>query len=92
MVGADDGARRRAGHAAAVGFVDGLERSRRVDVVRVGAELETRALDWLRQHDEREFSFVDATSFMLMDERRLRSALAFDGEFSAAGFAELRAP
>jgi len=27
-----------------------------------------------------------------MDERRLRSALAFDGEFSAAGFAELRAP
>jgi predicted nucleic acid-binding protein len=72
--------------------VDGLERSRRVDVVRVGAELETRALDWLRQHDEREFSFVDATSFMLMDERRLRSALAFDGEFSAAGFAELRAP
>jgi len=41
--------------------VDGLERSRRVDVVRVGAELETRALDWLRQHDEREFSFVDAT-------------------------------
>jgi predicted nucleic acid-binding protein len=92
MVDADDGARRRAGHAAAVGFVDGLERSRRVDVVRVGAELETRALDWLRQHDEREFSFVDATSFMLMDERRLRSALAFDGEFSAAGFAELRAP
>ncbi len=70
--------------------MDGLERSRRVDVVRVGAELETRALDWLRQHDEREFSFVDATSFMLMDERRLRSALAFDGEFSAAGFAELR--
>jgi predicted nucleic acid-binding protein len=45
---------------------------------------------WLRRHDEREYSFVDATSFVFMRSRRIRSALAFDGDFSAAGFEELR--
>lgn len=44
----------------------------------------------LRQHDEREYPFVDATSFALMRKLRLSRALAFDQDFSAAGFVELR--
>jgi predicted nucleic acid-binding protein len=48
------------------------------------------ALRWLRRHDEREYSFVDATSFALMRSLRVREALAFDGDFTAAGFLELR--
>ena len=40
--------------------------------------------------DERRYSFVDATSFALMRRRRITDALAFDGDFSAAGFVELR--
>jgi predicted nucleic acid-binding protein len=55
-----------------------------------GRELEMEALRWLRQHDEREYSFVDATSFALMRSLRIRGALAFDGDFGAAGFVELR--
>jgi predicted nucleic acid-binding protein len=82
--------RRRAGHAGAVGFLDALDRSPRVRVVVALDEVETAALRWLRQHDEREYSFVDATSFALMRALRLREALAFDGDFSAAGFHELR--
>ncbi|MGH3318754.1 MAG: hypothetical protein ACRDN9_01010 [Streptosporangiaceae bacterium] len=53
------------------------------------AELDT-AIAWLRSRDDRECSFVDATSFALMREREIDRALAFDGDFSAAGFAELR--
>jgi predicted nucleic acid-binding protein len=34
--------------------------------------------------------FVDATSFAIMRALRIREALAFDGDFSAAGFVELR--
>lgn len=83
--------RRKAGHGAAVGFLDGLERSDRIRVVDVESVLENAALRWLRQHDEREYSFVDATSFSLMRSLRIRDALAFDGDFSAAGFVELRA-
>jgi predicted nucleic acid-binding protein len=82
--------RRRSGHAAAVNFLDALEKSPRVQVVGIGEDIDRRAMRWLRQHDEREYSWVDATSFAVMRETRIRSALAFDGDFAAAGFLELR--
>ena len=82
--------RRRAGHAAAVAFLDTLERSPRVRVTSITDQHEKTALRWLRRHDEREYSFVDATSFALMRALRVRDTLAFDGDFTAAGFTELR--
>lgn len=82
--------RRRVGHSAAVRFLDILEHSPRIQVVRVDDEIEAAALLWLRQHDERKYSFVDATSFQLMSRLGIFEALAFDGDFSAAGFHELR--
>jgi predicted nucleic acid-binding protein len=82
--------RRRAGHSSAVDFLDALDRSPRLRVVLVDEKLELEALRWLRRHDEREYSFVDATSFATMRSLRLREALAFDGDFTAAGFVELR--
>jgi predicted nucleic acid-binding protein len=83
--------RRKIGHHSAVDLLVELERSDRVEVVHVEPELEQRALTWLRKHDEREYSFVDATSFALMRSMRIRDALAFDGDFTAAGFREVRA-
>ena len=83
--------RRRAGHAAAVGFLDRLNALTGVEVVIVDEAIETDAWRWLRRHDEREYSFTDATSFALMRRRRIREALAFDGDFAAAGFVEVRA-
>ncbi len=53
-------------------------------------DVEADALRWLRRHDEREYSYVDATSFGLMRSLAIDRALAFDGDFSAAGFRELR--
>ena len=72
--------RRRAGHASAVDFLDAIGRSPRLQLVQVGEDLEAEALRWLRRHDEREYSFVDATSFAVMRARKIREALAFDGE------------
>jgi predicted nucleic acid-binding protein len=83
--------RRRAGHHAAVHFLDVLDRSTRLEVRHVDDEIERDAQRWLRRHDEREYSFVDATSFATMRKRRIREALAFDGDFAAAGVVELRA-
>lgn len=82
--------RRKVGHGAAVSFLDLLENTPRVRIVPVDAEDEHSALLWLRQHDEREYSFVDATSFAVMRRMRATRALAFDGDFTAAGFTELR--
>jgi uncharacterized protein len=81
---------RRAGHGAAVGFLDRLSELPGVEVVHVDPAMESDAWRWLRRHDEREYSFVDATSFAVMRRRRIREALAFDGDFSAAGFVEVR--
>lgn len=61
-----------------------------IEVARLSEEVEDEALHWLRHHDEREYSFVDATSFAYMRARGIHEALAFDGDFAAAGFTELR--
>lgn len=82
--------RRRAGHGAAVDFLDTVAASSRVNVEFVEAKVEREAVAWLRQHDDREYSFVDATSFAMMRRMRTREALAFGGGFTAAGFVELR--
>ncbi len=83
--------RRRAGHKSAVSFIDLFEKSPRANSVTVDPETEDDAFRWLRKHDEREYSFVDATSFAVMRSLRIDSVLAFDGDFTAAGFVELRA-
>lgn len=85
--------RRRDGHRSSVAFVDTvgvLQEQSKLTVHRVTIEQEAKAWGWLRRHDERAYSFVDATSFEVMRDRRLREALAFDQDFAAAGFLELR--
>lgn len=85
--------RRRDGHTSAVAFVDRvglLEAGGKLTTHRVSEDQERAAWAWLRRRNERTYSFVDATSFQVMRDRRLREALAFDHDFTAAGFVELR--
>jgi len=85
--------RRKGGHRTAVGFLDRigvLTEADRLVVHRVTDEQESSASEWLRRHDERVYSFVDATSFRVMRDRRMREALAFDHDFAAAGFIEVQ--
>lgn len=80
----------RLGHFHAMSWLDRFRNEPIIRIERVEAELEAEAWEWLRAHDERPYSFVDATSFALMRKLRIREALAFDGDFAAAGFVELR--
>ncbi len=66
--------RRRAGHGAAVAFLDAVDSSPRLHTTHVDAESEREAASWLRRHDEREYSFVDATSFVTMRWERTTTA------------------
>ena len=83
--------RRRDGHALARRARHLIHRSPAVELVHVPVDVEDEASRWLDRHDERAYSFVDATSFAVMRRRGVSEALAFDGDFSAAGFIELRA-
>ncbi|MGK2851841.1 MAG: type II toxin-antitoxin system VapC family toxin [Candidatus Limnocylindrales bacterium] len=82
--------RRRAGHASAAQFLDFLDDAVRLQIEHVDEATELDAIGWLKRHDEREYSFVDATSFALMRRLGVSGAFAFDGDFAAAGFVELR--
>lgn len=82
--------RRRTDHAIALKFVKSVQSSSRVRIHRVELETEMEAWEWLTRHDERVYSFVDSTSFAVMRRQRIGEALAFDGDFSAASFVEVR--
>ncbi|HLA92217.1 MAG TPA: PIN domain-containing protein [Actinomycetota bacterium] len=81
---------RRLGHREAARFRAAALGVRSLTIAHIDERLEAEAWRWLDRHDERSYSFVDSTSFALMRRMRLREALAFDGDFAAAGFVEVR--
>jgi predicted nucleic acid-binding protein len=82
--------RRRSGHERAKEFFDAVTRVANLSIRHADEDLVAEAWRWLRRHDERPYSFVDATSFAMMRRLRMREALAFGGDFAAAGFIEVR--
>lgn len=82
--------RRRTDHRVAMQWRDRVLAAPGVAVAWIDEELEREAWDWLRVHDERPYSFVEASSFALMRRQGIHDALAFDGDFASAGFTELR--
>jgi predicted nucleic acid-binding protein len=78
--------RRALGHTAAMAFLDGLGASPRIEKVYSGPGLEVEAKHILRQYADQDFSYVDAVSFALMQQRGLTDAFAFDQHFATAGF------
>lgn len=78
------------GYDASRKFLESVERTRRIERIFVNQDLERRAFAILDRYRDHDFSFVDATSFALMQEERIRHAFAFDSHFATAGF--LRTP
>lgn len=78
------------GHAACRRFLESLDQTTRLERIFVDHALERRAYALLERYRDHEFSFVDATSFVVMRGERIRHAFAFDAHFATAGF--LRVP
>lgn len=81
---------RKAGHREALKFHQAASRQTNLTIRHADEDLVADAWRWLVRRDEHPYSFVDATSFALMRRLRLKEALAFDGDFAAAGFVEVR--
>ena len=60
--------------------------ARTFDVEWVTSPMHDRAVAWLRQAGRRQVSLVDAVSFVVMRERGIEVALAFDPHFVREGF------
>lgn len=56
-----------------------------IELVRADQEIEERAWSILESHADKDWSYVDATSFALIERERLTSAFAFDRHFAQRG-------
>ncbi len=78
------------GYREAKRFLDTLAQSGKLERLFITESLERHACEILYRYADHPFSFVDATSFAVMRQQRIRHAFAFDAHFATAGF--LRIP
>jgi uncharacterized protein len=76
----------RLGYIAAQEFLRRVRASTRTQRVFVPEAWETEAEAVLTRFADQDFSYVDATSFVVMRKLSLDSAFAFDHHFAVAGF------
>src|SRR5919198_1073816 len=76
------------GRARAAQFLADMQESNTV-VIRVRAADEERAKHILFQYTDKDFSFADATSFVVMERLGLRLAFTFDRDFAQYGLTVL---
>ena len=79
----------RAGHHVAVELGEEIRTSRVVTVVHVSEELEEEAWQLFQRHSDKEFSFTDCTSFVVMRRRGIWEAFTNDYHFEQAGYQRL---
>ena len=73
------------GYREAKRFLDKLAHGKKLERVFVSEHLERQAYEILERFSDHTFSFVDATSFALMRQNRMRHAFAYDAHFRTAG-------
>lgn len=78
--------RARAGHAAAVRLGEFLHASKVVEFAEVTAQVRAAAWELFVRHADRDFSFTDCTSFVVIRELGLADVFAFDEHFAQMGF------
>ena len=79
----------RHSHEAASDFLDTIERSEALRLEWIGPERFHASAALFRQHDDKDWSFTDCVSFMVMRELRIRDAFTTDHHFRQAGFVPL---
>jgi len=78
--------RYRVSHKAAVIFGDSLFNSSIVRIMDITKEDRHRAWEKFKKYDDKELSFTDCTSFVLMKKMKLHKAFTFDEHFKRMGF------
>lgn len=78
--------RYRMSHKASVIFGESLLKSSIVMIVDVSDEDRFKAWNIFKQYSDKELSFTDCTSFVLMKNLKLQKALTFDEHFRQMGF------
>lgn len=78
--------RYRVSHRAAVIFGDSLITSNIVRIIDVTGEDRIKAWEMFKKYEDKELSFTDCISFVLMINLKLHKAFTFDEHFKQMGF------
>jgi predicted nucleic acid-binding protein len=79
----------RHSHEAAADFLDTSRRSEALRLEWVDPERFFAAASWFERHADKEWSFTDCVSFVVMRELKIRDAFTTDHHFTQAGFVAL---
>lgn len=85
-------AKARAGGYAALRLLELVEASAGFRLEWIGPDRFAAAKAYFRKHADHDYSFTDCTSFVAMQELRLRDALTSNRHFAEAGFRALLLP
>lgn len=80
---------RRLGHSAAVSVGQALRDPEVVQLIRATADDEHRAWSLFRDRTDKQYSYTDCVSFVMMGRLGLTSAAALDEDFRREGFETL---
>lgn len=69
-----------------VAFIDSLKTADHVEIFHADGDLDERAWELLKERQDKEWSLVDCSSFVLMGDRGVTDALTSDRHFEQAGF------
>ncbi len=76
----------KVGHFAAIDFGERIRKSQKVLIVHVSADIEEEAWRQFSLYSDKEFSFTDCTSFVVMKQFCLLDAFTNDHHFEQIGF------
>lgn len=73
-------------------YIDAIKTTPYVEIVHVDSATDAAAWVLLKSRPDKEWSLVDAASFVVMQERGIAEALTTDHHFEQAGFVRLLKP
>jgi predicted nucleic acid-binding protein len=79
----------RVGRAEAIEWGRQFRAGSAIELARIDESLEDNAWALLESHADKQWSYVDATSFALMEREGVEAAFAFDHHFAQRGLAVL---
>ncbi len=73
----------------AIAFIQSLKTSPYIEIIHISEEIDTKGWELLINRQDKEWSLVDCSSFIVMQERRITKSLTSDHHFEQAGFIRL---
>ncbi len=70
-------------------FVQSIKQSSYINILHIDAETDARSWQLLNSREDKNWSLVDCSSFVVMQQRNITEALTSDRHFEQAGFVRL---